>query len=180
MARGHRTTKLTWGEVWPVWATMGAVFVIGAFGVWFYVPAVAAVRRLPPGEDGVIPVAKLPSETAVLFSAPLPSGVTVDFFVQRDPSNSISVAFSSCRRCYREGHYSQAGQIFCKHCKQPMPRLAVRESITLENDCKHIPLPFEVSAGTVRVQAKAIADAYSQWFVPVLTRDTATVAGGGK
>lgn len=170
MARRLRTARLTWREAWPIWATFIVLFAVAALGLRFFVPAAPRPQVLAQAEDASVPVASLPLNTPVLFAATLPSGDTVEFFIERDSADSIIVAFSSCRRCYRAGHYSQAGQIFCRRCNQQMPKVAPAESPGLEKDCTHIPIPFERSGGNVLVHAQAIAETFAHWYAPVLAQ----------
>ncbi len=168
MARRRRTTKLTWQETWPIWLTLAGLLGVGALALWLFVPAAPPTKMLGLAEDAAVPLASLELNTPVLFTAPLPFGNTVNFFVQRSSANSITVAFSSCRRCYSSGHYMRAGQIFCGRCNEPMPNLASGESPRLEKDCKRIPIAFDRSAEQIVVRAQNIANAFERWYAPVV------------
>ena len=178
MSRRRKSVKLTWRESWPIWATFAGLFAFGGIGVWFFVPSVPRVHQVGPSEDVALSLSTLHLKTPVLFSALLSSGATVEFYVERESAEAITVAFSSCRRCYGSGHYIQAGQVFCRRCNQPMPKLGRAESPAMEKDCKHIPIPFEVTQGTVRVRSEAIRDSYTHWFVPILAQSPAN--GGSR
>lgn len=178
MVRRRRSVKFTWREMWPIWATLIGLFGFAALGLWLFAPSVPRVKRLALAEDAAIPLAALQLKTPVLFSAALPSGSTAEFFVERDSAGSVTVAFSSCRRCYSAGHYSRPRQIFCRRCNQPMPRLAVRETPRIEKDCAHIPIQFEVTEGAVRVHARAIIDSHAHWYAPVVSQHAGNPDGG--
>ncbi len=168
MARRRRVAKLTWRETWPIGATFIVLFSIGAWGIWFLNPVAPMTKVLAPSEDAVIPWANLELERPVLFAAPLPSGQSADFFIEREHDGWVTVAFASCRRCYRAGHYTQAGQIVCKRCNEPMERVARGQLPGSEQDCKHVPIPIERSGGDVIVRAQAVADAFARWYAPVV------------
>lgn len=168
---------MTWGELWPIWATFVGLFAFAALALWYFVPTAPHVQQLEMSEDIAIPLSKLQLKTPVLFSAPLPSGARTELFVERDSAESITVAFSSCRRCAGAGHYTQAGQVFCRRCNQPMPRLAPGESPGMEKDCKHIPIPFEQVGGTLRVRAQAIEECYTHWFTPTVDQRASNFNG---
>jgi Membrane iron-sulfur containing protein FtrD-like len=180
MARHRRTTKLTWRETSPIWATLIVLFAIGAFGLWLFVPVAPRIRTLALSEDAAVPLGNLELKTPVMFAALLPSGQSVEFFIERESGDSVTVAFASCRRCYGAGHYSQAGQVICKRCNQPMPRFARGEVPGAEKDCKHVPIPFERSGGNVIVRAQAIADVFARWYASVIAENPANAAGDGK
>lgn len=175
MAR-RRNVKLTWRELWPIWMTFGGLFAFAALGLWFFVPTAPHVQQLKASEDIAIPLSALQLKTPVLFAAPLPSGATTELFVERDSADSIIVAFSSCRRCAGAGHYTQAGQVFCRRCNQPMPRLAPGELPSIEKDCKHIPIPFEKAEGTLRVRAQAVTESYTHRFEPTADHRASNVS----
>ncbi len=170
MARRRRTVKFTRREMWPIWTTFIGLSGFAALGLWLFAPSAPPLKRLAAAEDVAIPLATLQLKTPILFSAPLPSGSTAEFFVERDSAESVTVAFSSCRRCYGAGHYGRPRQIFCRRCNQPMPRLAAGEPPSTEKDCVHIPIPFEVTEGAVRVQARVITDSHAQWYAGAVSQ----------
>ena len=155
---------MTWREMLTICVTLTVIFTIGAMGVWLFVPVAPRTRTLAPGQDAVVPLIELGLKTPVMFAALLPSGRSVEFFIERESAGPVAVAFASCRRCYGAGHYIQAGQVICKRCNQPMPRFAPGEAPGAEKDCKHIPIPFEQSEGNVIVRARAIAGVFTRWY----------------
>jgi len=91
----------------------------------------------------------------------------VDFFVERSKASHIAVAFASCRRCYRSGHYEQDGQLLCGHCNEPMERLDTGPTPTSEKDCKLIPIAFEKTGNQSVVRRDAVRETFVRWYAPV-------------
>ena len=95
MSGRKRTLKLGWRELWPVWVIF---------------PPPARPKALLAGEDLTLNLADLEPAKIHLFSYPATLQNQAEFFVERSPASGVTVAFASCRRCYRSGHYQQAGQ----------------------------------------------------------------------
>ena len=180
MARPRPTAKLTWRETWPIWATFTVLAAIGALVPWLFVPAAPRTTALAQGEDAVLPVTSLESNIPLEFASPSQSGRTLEFFIERESDDRVAVAFASCRRCYHAGHYSQGGQIICKRCNQPMERVASAQLPGPELDCKHVPIPFERSAGNIVVRARAVTDAFARWYAPVIANSAGSPVGDRK
>jgi uncharacterized membrane protein len=102
---------------------------------------------------------------------PLVSGGKVKFFIERGADDNITMAFASCRKCYRSGHYRQGSQIFCGRCNAPMERLGRGQTPASTVDCTQIPIAFERSGDSVLIRATAVHDAFAQWYVPTLSQD---------
>lgn len=180
MARRRRTANLTWRETWPIWTSFTVLTAIGAVGLWFVVRVPPHITALAQGEDAVLPVTSLELSIPVQFAAPSPSGQSVEFFIERESGDRVTVAFASCRRCYRAGHHAQGGQILCRRCNEPMERVAQGQLPGPEPDCKHVPIPFERSAGNIVVRAPAVADAFARWYAPVIADNAAKPVGDQK
>ena len=177
MARRRQRLNLTWRETWPIWASFTILAVIGALVLWLFVPAVPPIRVLNKGEDVALLASSLEPNQPVLFSFPSASNQSIEFFAERQSGDQVVVAFASCRRCYHAGHYLQGGQILCRKCNQPMERLAQGQLPGPEQDCKHVPIPFESSAGHIVVRAQAVADAFARWYAPAVASKS---AGSGR
>ncbi len=164
MSRRKRTLKLGWRELWPIWLVFGILIAIGIFGVRMMFPVPKTTRVLAASEDLKLNVSELDPATANLFSYPLTPQDRVEFFVKRGAGSDVMVAFASCRRCYRSGHYQQGGQIFCGHCNEPMERLTAGQIPAAEKDCKQVPIPFERSGDQLTVRAHAVREVFTRWF----------------
>jgi hypothetical protein len=131
----------------------------------------SATKVLAPGEDVELATGDLPKGEPRLFAMPLVVGDKTEFFVERGTDDNITVAFASCRKCYRSGHYRQGGQILCGRCNKPMVRLARGQTPAPGIDCTQIPIPFERSGESVVIRASAVNDAFAQWYAPMLSKD---------
>jgi len=131
-----RTSKLGWRELWPVWVVFGVLIAIGIVGIQMMFPTPARPRDLLAGEDLTLNLADLEPAKIHLFAYPVTPQNQVEFFVERNSASGIIVAFASCRRCYRSGHYEQDGQLLCRHCNEPMERLDAGQTPAAEKDCK--------------------------------------------
>lgn len=179
--RAHkRSVKLTWREVWPIWLTFGILLALGVFGVWLLMPATQTpAKALVQGEDVTVGVAELQPNEPKLFAYPLESGPATEFFVARDRGD-FTVAFASCRRCYRAGHYRQAGEILCRQCNEPMPRAIPGHMPAPEKDCTQIPIPFDRSADRLTIRASAVHDTFVRWYGTVISGEGNRTGGSRK
>lgn len=163
--RAHkRAVKLTWREVWPIWLTFGILSALGVFGVLVLTPSTQTpATALLQGEDVTVGAAELQPHRPKLFAYPLESGRATEFFVARD-AGDFTVAFASCRRCYRAGHYRQGGEILCRQCNEPMPRAIPGQVPAADKDCTQIPIPFDRSADRLTIRASAVRDTFARWY----------------
>ncbi len=173
LMRGRkRALKMTWRQTWPIWLTFALLFGLGAFGVWFVIPGSAPpAKLLAQGEDARLAGGDLQTSEPCVFAVPLNSKDTAEFFIERGAGNNITVAFASCRKCYRSGHYRQGNEIYCGRCNEPMQRLTNGQTPVSEIDCTQIPIPFERIGDTVVVRANAVRDAFRQWYLPMISRN---------
>ncbi len=163
---------MTWRQVWPIWLTFALLFGFGVFGLLVLVPrAQTPTKVLDQGEDVKVAVGDLQKGEPRLFAIPLASGNETEFFIERGADNNIIVAFASCRKCYRSGHYRQGNDIYCGRCKQPMRRLAGPQTPGSEIDCTHIPIPFERIGENLVVRASSVRDAFAQWYMPIVSKN---------
>lgn len=168
MSARERTVKLSWRELWPVWLAFGLLFGLGAFGLWVYMPE--SDKPVPvSSQDLTLSLAALESNKPSLFAYSLNPPTQVEFFTQKGNGNQVTVAFASCRKCYRSGHYRQANQILCGYCNQPMERTPPGESPGSERDCKLIQIPFEASGDHIIVRGQAVRDSFARWFSLLLS-----------
>ena len=172
MSGRKRALKITWRQTWPIWLTFGLLFGFGVFGVLVLVPGTQSPTKvLIIGEDVKLAIRDLPKGESRLFAMPLVSGDMTEFFIEHGTADNITVAFASCRKCYRSGHYRQGSQIFCGRCNEPMERLSPGQTPASGIDCTQIPIPFERSGDSVLVRSSAVRDGVGQWFVPILSKD---------
>lgn len=163
---------MTWRQTWPIWLTFGLLFGFGIFGVLVLAPGTQSPTKvLAQGEDVKLATGDLRQGESRLFALPLVSADKVEFFIERGTNDDITVAFASCRKCYRSGHYRQGSQIFCGRCNEPMMRLSRGQTAASGADCTQIPIPVERSGETVVIRASAVRDAYAQWYAPILSKD---------
>ena len=172
MSGRKRTLKLGWRELWPVWVIFGVLIAIGIVGMQMMFPTPAPPKTLETGQDLTLDLAGLEPAKVHLFAYPVTPQNQVEFFVERSPASAITVAFASCRRCYRSGHYQQAGQHLCGYCNEPMERLRAGQTPGVEKDCKLIPIPFERPGNQLLVRGSAVRDTFARWYAPLLTHDT--------
>ena len=171
MSGRKRTLKLGWRELWPVWVVFGVLIALGIVGMQMMFPTPAPPKTLEAGQDLTLDLAGLEPAKVHLFAYPVTPPNQVEFFVERSPASAITVAFASCRRCYRSGHYQQAGQHLCGYCNEPMERLSAGQTPGAERDCRLIPIPFERSGNQLLVRGSAVRDTFARWYAPVLTQD---------
>jgi uncharacterized membrane protein len=162
MRRSKRTLKLGWRELWPVWAVFGGLIAFGIVGLRIMFPTPTPPTALKAGEDLTLNLSDLEPGKVRLFTYPATPQTQVDFFVERGTSSDITVAFASCRRCYRSGHYERDGQILCGHCNEPMERLGPGQTPLAEIDCKPIPIAFEKSGNQLVVRGDAARATFAQ------------------
>jgi uncharacterized membrane protein len=167
-----RALNVTWREAWPIWATFGLLFGFGALGVWVLLPASQIpTKALLHGEDVTVHLGELQPNLPRLFAYQLEPGHTTEFFVEQGAGDKVTVAFASCRRCYRSGHYRQGGRILCGRCSQPMKRAAAGQTPPTAEDCTQIPIPFERSGEQLTIQASTVGDTFARWYGPVISQD---------
>jgi uncharacterized membrane protein len=177
MSSRKRRLNLTWREAWPIWLTFGLLFGFGALGVWVYLPSTQTpAQALGPNEDVTVAIGDFQPNVPRLFIYPLESGQPVEYFVERDASNNMTVAFASCRRCYRTGHFRLGGQIFCGRCNEPMIRAAAGQTPVAEKDCTQIPIPFERSGDRVTVRATSVRVMFARWYGSVVSENAGDAA----
>jgi uncharacterized membrane protein len=165
MSSRKRARNITWREAWPIWLTFAVLLVVGIVGIWLFFPASEiSAKTLRDGQDAVITVNELRPNVPVLFAYPLKSGIKTEFFVEHGGNDTITVAFASCRKCFRFGHYRQGAQIFCGQCNGPMVRATEGQVLGSEKDCTQIPIPFERSGNRLTIRARAIGDTFSKWY----------------
>jgi uncharacterized membrane protein len=164
---------MTRREAVTILLTFVALFGFGLITMWVFFPAVhiPPIRTLLPGEDAAVALNELESNTPKLFSQPLKAGSTAEFLVERDENDRIIVAFASCRKCYRSGHYRQGRYILCGQCKEAMVRAVAGETPPTRNDCTQIPIPFERSGDRLTVRARAVNETFTRWYGPVISQD---------
>ena len=180
MSARKRTLNVTWREAWPIWLVLALVLGFGALGVWVLLPAQIPTKVLRQGEDTLIKVGELQPNLPLLFAYPLEPGRATEFFVERDAGDKITVAFASCRRCYRSGHYRQSGHIFCGRCNEPMERATAGQTLSPEKDCTQIPIPFERSGDQLKIRAQSVSDTFAQWYTPVIGQADTPINGTQK
>jgi len=172
MSGRKRALKITWRQTWPIWLTFGLLFGFGVFGVLVLVPGTQSPTKvLTIGEDDELAIGDLHKGESRLFAMPLTAGDKTEFFIERGTDDNITVAFASCRKCYRSGHYRQGSEIFCGRCNEPMERLGRGQTPASGVDCTQIPVPFERSGDSVLIRVSAVHDAFAQWYVPILSKD---------
>ena len=167
MSGCKREGKTSWRQTWPIWLTFGILFGIGGFGVWVLNPnSQRPTKVLAQGEDVRLGSQDLQKGEPRLFAIPLASGENVEFFVERGADDDIIVAFASCRKCYRSGHYRQDSQIFCGRCNEPMERVGAGKMPASASDCTQVRIPFERSGEDVLIRADAVRETFARWYVP--------------
>ena len=172
MSRRQRELRTTWRQTWPIWLTFGLLFGFGVFGVLVLVPGTQSPTKvLAEGEDVKLVTGDLLKGEPRLFAMSVVADAKTEFFIERGTDDGITVAFASCRKCYRSGHYRQGNQIFCGRCNEPMERLARGQTPASGIDCTQIPIPFERSGESVTIRASAVRDAFAQWYVPGFSKD---------
>ena len=170
-----RALNITWREAWPIWLTFAVLSILGALGVWYFIPTGQIPRKaLLRGGDVTVTVGELQPNLPMLFAYPAESNQTAEFFVERDSDGKITVAFASCRRCYQSGHYLRGSQILCKRCNEPMERLTRGQTPGPEKDCVQIPISFERSGDRLIVRANTVRDTFTHWYA-----QAAAPVGGG-
>ena len=171
MSGRKRALKVTWRQAWPIWLTFVLLAGLGIFGFWLLMPAAQEPAQvLQRGQDVSLSVQEIHANVPRLFSFPIESSGTTEFFVQREAEDSFIVAFASCRKCYRSGHYRQGDQILCGRCNGPMTRVLAGRTISTESDCGQIPIPFERSGDRLTVRAGAVRDTFTRWYSPLLAQ----------
>lgn len=157
-------------ELWPVWVAFGVIIAIGIVGLRMMFPTPAPAKTLLAGETLTLNLSDLEPDKVRLFAYPVTPQTQVEFFVERSPASVITVAFASCRRCYRSGHYERDAQSLCGHCNEPMERLGPGQTPLTEIDCKPIPIAFEKSGNQLVVRGDAVRETFARWYAPVLTQ----------
>jgi uncharacterized membrane protein len=168
MSARNRTLKLGWRALWPVWLTLGGLFSIGAFGLWVLVPSAPKPATLITDKDLILDLTSLDPNKPSLFAYPLDSASRVEFFIERSARRDVTVAFASCRRCYRSGHYRRGTHILCGGCNQPMERALPGQAPSPQQDCTQIPIPHEATGNQLVVRGEAIRETFLRWYSPVL------------
>ena len=159
-----RTLKLDWRELWPVWVAFGVLIAIGIVGMQMMFATPARLKTLLAGGDLTLNPSDLETAEIHLFAYPVTPQNQVEFFVQRSQASDITVAVASCRRCFRAGHYQQAGQLLCGRCDEPMEPLRTGQTPGAEKDCKLIPLAFEKSGNQLVVRGDAVRETFARWY----------------
>jgi uncharacterized membrane protein len=160
--------KMTWRELWPIWLAMGLLVALGIVGSWLYMPAKRKPTIQVTTEDVRLSVSALDADRPQLFSYPLPDSTKVEFFARKIGGNRLQVAFASCRKCYRSGHFQLDNQMMCGRCNSPMEVLGQGQTPASESDCKLISIPYEQANGQAVVRGDAVRDLFNQWYRPVL------------
>jgi uncharacterized membrane protein len=167
MSGRKRTLKLGWRELWPVWVVFGILIATGIVGMQVMFPPPARPKALLAGEDLTLNLADLEPAKVHLFAYPATPQNQLEFFVERGPGPGVAVASASCRRCYRSGHYQQAGQHLCGYCNEPMERLSAGQTPGAEKDCKLVPIAFEQSGSQLVVRGSTVSETFARWYAPV-------------
>jgi hypothetical protein len=162
---------MTWRQTWPIWLTFAVLFGLGVFGVLIVIPHTQiATKVLAEGEDVTLAPGDLQKGEPRVFEVTLGTTAKTEFFIERGANSNITVAFASCRKCYRSGHYRQGNELYCGRCNEPMPRLSRAQTPPPEIDCTQIPIPVERISDNVVVRAHTVRDAFAQWYVPIISK----------
>lgn len=177
MSARKRALRITWREAWPIWLTFGLLFGFGAIGVWVLLPAAQIpMKALAAGEDLTVSTGDLQPDMPRIFAYPVQGGRATDFFVEREANGIVTVAFASCRRCYRSGHFRQGGHILCDRCSEPMMRALTGQALPADADCTQIPIPFESSGDHITIRVSTVRETFMRWYGPMISHDTAPAA----
>jgi hypothetical protein len=172
MKRRKRSVKITWLQTWPIWLTFAVLFGLGVFGVLLLVSGTRIPTKvLAEGEDVDLVARDLQRGEPRVLAVGLGSTAKTEFFIERGAGNDLTVAFASCRKCYRSGHYRQGNALYCGRCNEPMLRLSRTQTPPQEIDCTHIPIPVERIGDNVIVRANAVRNAFVQWYAPTISKD---------
>ena len=167
-----RALKITWREAWPIWLTFGILTGLGTLGIRAVIPATQVpAKTLLSDEDAVVNMEQLQAKQPRIFAYPRKSGRSIEFFAAREGDGTVTVAFASCRRCYRSGYYSRGGEILCGRCNEPMMRATAGQTPASDSDCTQIPIPFEQTGDRLTIAPNAVHDTFTRWYAPVLLQD---------
>ncbi len=167
-----RGLKITWRQAWPIWLTFGILFGFATLWLWLLLPtAQIPTKALLQAEDVALNVRELKPNLPALFTYSLGSNQPADFFVERDARNRVTVAFASCRKCYRSGHRQHGNQILCGRCNEQMMRALDGQTPPSEPDCTQMPIPSERSGDQLTIRASSVRDTFTRWYSPVISEN---------
>jgi hypothetical protein len=135
MSARNQTLKLGWRELWPVWLTFGSLFAIGPLGLRILLPSALKPATLITDRDLILDLKFLDLSKSSRFSYPLDSASRTEFLIERSADRNITVAFASCRRRYRSGHYRRRTHVLCGGCNQPVERGRPGQAPSLQQEC---------------------------------------------
>jgi high-affinity iron transporter len=99
-----------------------------------------------------IPVSMVSDGDLHRFSATLPDGVQVRFFLIKKPDGKIASVMDACSICGPVGFYKAGGQIICKNCSAPVNPQSVGDS----GGCNPIPIASSTNGGDVVIMQAAL------------------------
>lgn len=138
-------------------------------GMWFHLSQVkeqipADIEIHADGEAHV-PLATVSGGSAHTYAIKASGDRIVRIFVSANQSGGSHVAHAACRRCLGRGGrtYVKNQQLFCNHCRQPMPTVAESAELPNETDCTAVPIPYSVSGNHI-VISRADLESTAQLF----------------
>ena len=122
-----------------------------ASGMWLHLhrqtdrfPADVQIRAR---EAVRLPVADLRPGDARTYAVTDLDGSTFRLFAAAKRAGSYDVAHAACRRCEGRGGstYVRRGQLFCHHCRQPMPSVKREADLPQQPDCTPVPVQYSLA-----------------------------------
>ncbi len=97
------------------------------------------------------PVASLTDRKARFFSATLPNGKPINFFLIKSSDGVIRAAIDACDVCYsaRKGYYQDGDVMVCNNCGQRFPSAKINE---VKGGCNPAPLTRTVQGDSVVIK----------------------------
>jgi uncharacterized membrane protein len=156
-SRKRKPVTLSRGEKLRLGALSAFTLAVIVSVMWFHLALskeqIRADIEMQAGSELHVPVATLSGGDAYTYAVKAPDDTMFRIFVSGNRLRGYNVAHAACRRCRGRGGktYVKNQQLFCNHCRQPMPTVARSADLPTETDCTAVPIAYSISGDDIVV-----------------------------
>ena len=168
-SRKRKPVTLSRGEKLRLGAVAAFTLTVIVSVMWFHLSQakeqIPADIEIQAAGDVRVPIATLSGGSARTYAIKACGDRIFRISVSGNKLRGYHVVHAACRRCRGRGGktYVKNQQLFCNHCRQPMPTVARSADLPTETDCTAAPIPYSVSGDHI-VISRADLESATQMF----------------